>query len=183
MMTALRSLSRGERVAIDQLTPGDRIFVGLDARSPGMTFEACCIGVDERGKLTDERFFVFGNQRQAPGGAIELLGAGGEDLQRYALDLSQIPRWVDRLLFTLHIEGRGKMEYVEQGHIRLWDDGWEVARFSFDGTLFMHEKSLIVGEIYRKDGWRFCAQAQGFNSGIGALLAHVGRSQVPLAAR
>lgn len=47
--------------------------------------------------------------------------------------------------------------------------------FMFSGADFQDEKTVIVGEIFKRDSqWRFGALGQGFNGGLSMLLKHFG---------
>jgi len=89
--------------------------------------------------------------------------------------LDSLPASIDRLVFTVAVDGAGVINQIQSGYVRFLSDGKEYARFPFAGQDFQEEKALILGEIYRKGGaWRFCSTGQGFNGGLAALVKHFG---------
>jgi stress response protein SCP2 len=171
--------SKGQKGKLADLTPSTRVQVGVDLRATGdPVFDIACFGVDAAGQLSDDRWFVFYNQRTSPDGAISMLGAQGSDREVFAVDLGHVPPSIDKLVFTATIDGAGTMAAVTAGHLRLSVDGAEVMAFPFTGADFAQEKALILGELYRKGEWRVAAVGAGFNGGLSALLVHFGGSEL-----
>lgn len=169
----MRSFQRGEKSKLADLTPSMQLQVAV-AIDGGDTYDVSCFGVDAAGKLSDDRYFIFYNQRSSPEGAITSSGASGSDLETFTIDLSRVPATIQKLVFTSTIDSNGTMSGIRSGALRLVAGGAEVARFGFTGSDFAAEKALIIGELYMKDVWRFAAVGQGFNGGLSALLAHFG---------
>jgi stress response protein SCP2 len=171
--------SKGQKGKLADLTPSTGVQVGVDLRATGdPVFDIACFGVDAAGQLSDDRWFVFYNQRTSPDGAISMLGAQGGDREQFAVDLDRLPATIDKLVFTATIDGAGTMSAVTAGHLRLLANGVEVMTFPFTGADFAQEKALILGELYRKGEWRVAAVGAGFNGGLAALLAHFGGSEL-----
>ena len=149
------------------------IRVAADGPVP---FDVSCFGLDGGGKLSDDRYLIFYNQKRSPGGEIEALGPQGEDSMVFRVDLDELLPAVRRLAFTLTVdlESEGTMALMSRGYLRLIADGEEVARYPFAGADFGEERSLIVAEIYHRDVWRFAAVGQGFKDDLRALLKHYG---------
>ena len=117
---------------------------------------------------------TFFNQSETPCGAI-VLSQTDTFTASFNCDLDKLPLTIDRLVFIAAIDGSETMGQIQSGHLGFIASGNERARFSFFGNDFNHEKALILGEIYRKDGtWRFNAIAQGFDGGMTALVKHFG---------
>lgn len=144
----------------------------------GQVFDVSCFGVDAAGKLSDDRYFVFYNQKESPERAITADGSSGGELEVFSVDLARLPSTIQKLMFTATIDGAGTMRDVSSGALRLAAGGRDVAGFSFSGSDFAEEKAIIIGEVYLKDLWRFAAVGQGFNGGLSALLAHLGGEEV-----
>ncbi len=171
--------ARGQKSKLAALTPATDLTVGLSVQAPGSPeFDISCFGVDENGKLSDDRYFVFYNQKQSPEGEIRALGAQGGDSEAFQVNLSHLPQKIQKLVFTVTLDGAGTMSQVQSGHLRISAGGAEVARFPFSGSDFAQEKAIIAGEIYRKGEWRFAAVGQGFDGGLDALLKHFGGEQI-----
>jgi tellurite resistance protein TerA len=179
----MRSFQKGEKARLVELTANEDVAVGVQLRSPGGDIDISCFGVDAQGKLSDDRYFIFYNQRSSPEGAINAIGATAEDREAFTVRLGALPASIVRLVFTANLDGEGTMASVTQGHLRLSDGTGEVARYGFTGADFSGEKAIILGELYRKDVWRFAAVGQGFNGGLSALLAHFGGAEAGAAPR
>jgi tellurite resistance protein TerA len=174
----MRSFQKGEKARLTELTPTEEVSVGVQLEAGTGTADISCFGVDAQGKLSDDRYFIFYNQKSSPEGAIAAQGPAGEDRESFAVRLAALPETINRLVFTATLDGEGTMATVTRGHLRLSGGPQEVARYSFTGADFAGEKAVILGELYRKDGWRFAAVGQGFNGGLSALLAHFGGSEI-----
>jgi uncharacterized protein involved in tellurium resistance len=172
----VRAFQKGEKARLSDLTAAQDVTVGVQLQAPG-DIDISCFGVDAAGQLSDDRYFVFYNQKASPEGAITLLGANAHDREAFSVRLGALPPTVVRLVFTATLDGAGTMASVSQGYLRVADANAEVARYSFTGGDFTGEKAIILGELYLKDVWRFSAVGQGFNGGLSALLAHFGGAE------
>jgi stress response protein SCP2 len=168
---------------VNQLTKGQRWALAPDVASAplqasvsshGVALDLVCFGVDAAGQLAGEPWMVFFNQPASPGGGVQVAGTG------FAFDLPRVPPQVERLVVTASIDGAGTMAQLQASDLRLSSGGVEVARFAFTGADFASEKSLMLGELYRRDGgWRFLANGQGFAGGLAALVRHFGADVAP----
>jgi stress response protein SCP2 len=173
------SLVRGQKIKLSDVTNITQIQVGLAITAPsGMSFDISCFGVDAQDKLSDDRYFIFFNQKSSPNSEISCLGKQNGDMERFQIDLSRLPSSIRKLVFTVTIDGEGTMSSIKQGYLRLLDKSNELAKFTFTGADFSGEKAIIAGEIYLKDVWRFSAVGQGFNGGLSALLKHFGGQEI-----
>ncbi|RYX80087.1 VWA domain-containing protein [bacterium] len=162
-------ISRGQKQKLADLTPSFQLRVKVQANAPGLTFDFSCFGVDASDKLSDDRYFVFYNQKQSPEGALKLESDGV-----FGVDLSRLPQTIKKLVFVATIDGAGTMANLQSGSLALEAGGSEAARFEFKGSDFGGEKAIMIAEIYFKDVWRFAAVGQGFSGGLDALLKHYG---------
>lgn len=175
----MRSIVRGQKFKLTDLTPATQLQVGLAvSASSNMVLDISCFGVDASEKLSDDRYFIFYNQKTSPCGSLKSLGAQSGDQERFDLDLGRLPQNIRKLVFTVTIDSDGSMAQVKDGYLRIFETSNELARFSFQGSDFQAEKAVIVGEIYFKDVWRFSAVGQGFNGGLSALLKHFGGQEI-----
>lgn len=175
----MQTLQRGQKLKWEALSQASQLQAGLAAAAPGATFDYSCFAVDAQGKLSDDRYFIFYNQKNSPCGGLGLKGAAGSDMERVAIDLAKLPASIQRLVFVITVEGAGEMRHLRGGHWRLQDvNGATLAEFPLSGADYGGEKALIAGEIYRKDGWRVAATGQGFSGGLSALLAHFGGEEI-----
>ncbi|MGK5532985.1 TerD family protein, partial [Streptomyces sp. URMC 129] len=159
---------RGQKTRLSDLTLGTDLYVGVQISGPGMTFDISCFGLDAAERLSDDRYFIFYNQPKSPEEALQLLGAQAGDTESFRVTLDRLPDSIDRLAFTATIDGDGTMAQAAPGYLRIVAGGEEVARYSFDGSAFTTERAVMLGDFYRKDGWRFAAVGQGFDGGLAA---------------
>ena len=172
-------LTRGQKMKLADLTSSRTLRIAL-ATAPGLCFDFCCFGLNEKGKLADERNFIFYNQKESPNKAIQIVGERAGEAMTFAVDLPRLPPTIRRVVFTLVVDGQGTMADLKSGQWSVLAGGAEIARFNFSGADFGAEKSLIVGEIYFYDEqWRVAAVGQGFRKGLDALLRHYGGEVAP----
>ena len=139
-------------------------------------YDFCCFGVDPAEKLSDDRYMVFYNQRQSPDGELSL-----EDIEggvRFKLQLSKLPEKINRLIFTLSIDGSQTVGEMQSLTTKVYQAGKESIDLELTGKDFSNERAVIVIEIYRKDTWRIGFVAGGFDGGLSALLEHFGGEEV-----
>ena len=167
----MTELVRGQRAVVPP--PYDRaIEVAVSIVVPdGVTTDVSCFGVDAAGQLSDDRYMVFYNQPSTPCGSLQMSRTAGTEQTRFDCRLATLPTTIDRLVFTVSIDGSASVAVFRPSWIRVGSD----TRYPFSGADFTTETSLILGELYRKDGgWRFNAVGQGFAGGLPALLRHFG---------
>lgn len=171
-------IRKGQRLALSSLVTDDSAAngfqIGVQVAGMKTTVDFACFGLDAQQKLSDDRYMIFYNQPKSPCGGIELSSQVGDNA-RFLCRLDNLPGTIDRLVFTAAVDDAGVMRQLQSGYLRLLVSDRELARFSFNGTDFLDEKALMLGEIYRKDGaWRLSATGQGFNGGLAALVEHFG---------
>ena len=174
----MKVIARGQKSTLASLgvegsAPVVSVAISLELNG-GPEVDACCFGLDEQGRLSDERYFVFYNQPQSPCGAIRAQGASGGVLQTFAIDFSKLPTTIRRLVFSATVEGSAAMRQITRGVVRLSSPSAAVAEFQLQGSDYADEKALMLVELYWKDGWRLAATGQGFSAGLPGLLRHFG---------
>lgn len=174
---------RGQKAKLSDLTQSQQIEIGINiVGKPGVTVDVSCFGLDEAGKLSDDRYFIFYNQRASPCRSVVAHGAQHGDADTFRVDLSTLPAKIKRLVFTAAIDPESSasetMAGIGQSRLRLLVEGDPIGEFKFAGSDFGGERAIMVGELYVKDIWRFAANGQGFNGGLSALLAHFGGEEV-----
>lgn len=165
----MHTFTRGQKGKLADLGLEGRFEVGIGLQAPGIMADISCFGLDDSGRLGDDRYMVFYNQLSSPSGEIALaLAPGGAVFQ---VDLGRLPPSIMKLVFTAALDGEATMRSIGQARMRLG----ESVEFILTGADFASEKAVILGELYRKDGqWRFGAVGQGFDGGMAALLKHFG---------
>ena len=117
-----------------------------------------------------ETCVYFGNLRHSSGAIVHqgdnLTGAGDGDDEQIMVNLSQVPRGIEKIVFVVNIYDASKRNQhfglIRNAFIRLvnMDNNSEICRFNlsenYDGMT-----GMIVGEIYRRNGeWKFNAIGQ-----------------------
>lgn len=149
----------------------ENIFVDMKVKG-NAEYDFCCFGVDGNGKLSDDRYMIFYNQKLSPNGEISV-----EDIPdgaRYTLKLSAVPEFINRLVFTVSIDGNKTMGEMNSLETKVYQSGAKDIEMTLGGNDFSSEKAVIVMEIYRKDVWRIGCVASGFDGGLSALLKYFG---------
>lgn len=153
----------------------ENIFVDMKVKG-NAEYDFCCFGVDENGKLSDDRYMIFYNQRTSPNAELSV-----EDIAdgvRYTLNLSTIPNFINRLVFTVSIDGTQTMGEMNALETKVYQYGAKDIEMTLGGNDFSKEKAVIVMEIYRKDVWRIGCVASGFDGGLSSLLKYFGGEEV-----
>ena len=153
----------------------ENIFVDMKVKG-NAEYDFCCFGVDGNGKLLDDRYMIFYNQKMSPNGEISV-----EDIPdgaRYTLKLSAVPDFINRLVFTVSIDGNKTMGEMNSLETKVYQSGAKDIEMTLGGNDFSNEKAVIVMEIYRKDVWRIGCVASGFDGGLSALLKYFGGEEV-----
>lgn len=168
----MEKLSIGQRLPLSQISPTGKFLIGLSCQ--GLAVDYACFGLDEAGKLVDERYMTFFNQPTSPCGGVQI-ASSKNDLASFAIDTSKLPESIDQIVITASVEVDRALSQLSEGYLGVMDGQVETARFSFTGADFSAERAVMLAKVYRKDGaWRFSVIAQGFNGGLGALVAHFG---------
>ena len=153
----------------------ENIFVDMKAKG-NAEYDFCCFGVDGNGKLSDDRYMIFYNQKTSP--KAEVSEEDIADGVRYTLNLSTIPDFINRLVFTVSIDGNKTMGEMNSLETKVYQSGAKDIEMTLGGNDFSNEKAVIVLEIYRKDVWRIGCVASGFDGGLSALLKYFGGEEV-----
>ena len=162
-----REIQRGQKVRLSDLTAGTDLYVGVNLEAPGLAFDITLFGLDAQEKMAGDDWLIFFNNAQSPDGSVQQLGAQAGDHESFRTTLDKVPASIDRLAFVGTVDGAGTMAQLSSGYLRIVAGGDEVARYSLSGSDFTSENTVMLGEFYRRDGWRFTAIGQGF---AGALL-------------
>ena len=168
----MTTFTRGQKGKLADLGVQGRFAATIEIVAASMTVDLSCFGLDANGKLADDRFMLFYNQKSAPDEAIVFEPGAAKSVFR--IDLERLPAAIDKLVFTASTD-QGTMHAL--GPCALSLD--QALTFPFSGADFEQEKAVIVAELYRRDGsWRFGAVGQGFAGGLSALLQHFGGTEL-----
>ena len=169
-------LQRGMRDKLDKyLNLNSTIEAEMTISGPGV-YDFCCFGVDMSDKLSDDRYMIFYNQTTSPQNEITYRNNGNSAF--FVLNLSKLPTSIQKLVFTVSIDGNSTMSSITGHSFTLKQNGNSVLNLKLNGSDFKQEKAIITVEIYRKDTWRINAVARGFNGGLGDLLRNYGGQEI-----
>ncbi len=170
------NLQRGMREKIaNYIDPGAEFCIEMAVVGPAV-YDFSCFGIDQSGKLSDDRYMIFYNQTASPANEITL--TLDNNTAKFSVDLSKLPPAIDRLVFTASIDGSGTMGEIATHRFILTQDNTPQISMELSGSDFRQEKAFISVEIYRKGEWRINAIAKGFNGGLSALLAAYGGTEI-----
>lgn len=166
----MKTLVVGQKIGVQELCRSHRLTISVELSYRG-EIDVSCFGVDAQGMLADERYFVFYNQLSSPEGAV----VKQEGNHCFDFDLDRLPPEVERLVLTAAIDGEGSMALLGASRLLVQAEGLPCAEYVFDGASFQKQKAIILIELYRRnDLWRLSVVGNGFDGGLGALLAHFG---------
>lgn len=169
-------IQRGFRDKLDKYLNTNADFeIHMDTIG-GFVFDYTCFGVDSAGKLSDDRYMVFYNQTSSPENEISYSASGAG--AKYIVNLSRLPMTINKLVFTVSIDGNGTMGAISNHTVSIKQNGNSVIDMQLNGSNFHNEKAIISIEIYRKDVWRIAAVASGFNGGLSDLLREFGGEEI-----
>jgi tellurite resistance protein TerA len=169
-------LTKGQKLKLKDLTETNNLKISLKLGwDKSVDLDVSCFGLDEQGQLSDDKYFVYYNQKKSPEGAVELsnFAKGQAD---FVVNLDKLPSKIRRLTFTLTVDGDAPVSGLTASSISVADanSGGEILSFPFTGADFSNEKAIMLFDVYFKDQWRVAAVCQGFNQGLKALLEHFG---------
>ena len=141
-----------------------RLLVG---NTQNVTLDASAVLLTGQGKVSSDDDFIFFNQPQHPSGSVTQ-----RDGSTFAVDLGRVGTYIERIAFVLTVEPG--LSALAEGYQFVLDGGGD--RFEFSGTgKGRPEKSLIVCELYRRNGeWKVKVVDQGFAGGMAPLAEHFG---------
>ena len=169
-------LLRGMRDRLDKYVDiNSEICVNMSTMGSAV-YDFCCFGIDKEGKLSDDRYMIFYNQLVSP--ADEIRFVLGSNSSEFRIQLAKLPMSIDKLVFTVSIDGNGTMGQITKHNFQLSQNNVTEMEMELLGTDFNMEKAIISVELYRKDGWRIAAAAKGFNGGLSALLKSFGGEEI-----
>lgn len=173
------NLQKGQRIALglSNVTLG----LGWDPnQNTGNDFDldasAFCLG--DNGKIPQDEYFIFYNNKYSPDGAIEGAdddttgGASDGDDEEIKVNLSKVDPKIKEIVFvvTIHESQQRKQNFgqVRNSYIRIVDESSneEIAKYELEED-FSVETSVEFGRLYRKDNeWKFQAMGDGYKEDL-----------------
>lgn len=132
-----------------------------------------CLIVDEGEKVIDNRFMISNQQKRSPQNAVLFDRSG--NMAKFVVNLPNVPANAYKIVFLASIIGSGTMNEISKISAALRQSNQALVSLRLEGRDFDKEKSVVVIELYRKQGeWRFNAIARGLNTGLTDLLMNYG---------
>lgn len=159
----------------DPIKKGIKGFFKLGSSQHNIDVDASVIMLRNDKFAKKEDLVYFGNLKSTCGGVIHtgdnLTGDGTgtetEDDEQILVDLSKIPKDVNKLVFVVNIydcvKRKQSFGMVQNAFIRIADqkNNKNIAMFNLTED-YTGKTALVVGEVYRHDGdWKFAAIGEG----------------------
>lgn len=160
-------------------------FLGILGRKAEVDIDTSVIMTGSDGKIVTNDDVIYFNHKDHPSGCVHHCGdnlVGGrmdgmDDSEQIQVNLTLVPRQIERLVFVVNIFDCVKRNQhfgmVRDAYIRIVDNDKKETIASYNLTEdYSGMTSLIVGEIYRREGnWKFNAIGQpGRDTGIRDLV-------------
>jgi stress response protein SCP2 len=172
----MTTIQKGFRCKLeDYVNPTNEITVEITVSGQSV-YDYSCFGVDGADKLSDDQYMIFYNQTSSPANEITL--SQNTTGAIYHIHLSRLPLSINKLVFTVSIDGSGTMNGINQCSVNIGQSGNNKLQFNLTGSDFQNEKAIIIIEIYRKDVWRLATVGSGFNGGLADLLKTYGGEEI-----
>lgn len=186
------NLSKGQKIDLTKTNPGlSKITVGLgwdtNKYDGGKDFDldVSVFLANANGKVTNEKNFIFFNNRQNENGSVvhtgdNRTGEGEGDDEQIQVDLQNVPGDVDKIAFTITIYDAASRNQnfgqVSRSYVRIVNDANQEELIRFDlGEDFSIETGVVVGELYRHGSeWKFNAIGSGYRDGLEGLTRDYG---------
>ena len=166
-------VQRGTRGKLGELlNVAKPIQIFLETKGAAI-YDYTCFGLDADEKLSDDRYMIFYNQKNSPRREIIFVEPDFE------VKLDELPTTIDKLVFTVSIDGKGTMGEISFHKMTIAQFGKNILTCELGGKDFSAEKAIISLEIYRKGGvWRYGIVARGYNGGLSDLLRDFGGEEI-----
>ncbi len=173
------NLQKGQRESIN--APKFIIGLGWDTNATttgtGFDLDASVFILGENKKVLSDQHFIFYNNLQSPGGAVEhtgdnLTGDGDGDDEQVKVDLSKIDAAATEIcvVVTIHDAEERKQNFgqVRNSFVRVFDaaSNAEILKYELEED-FSIETAVEFGRIYKRNGeWKFEAVGMGMKGGL-----------------
>ncbi|WP_082899991.1 TerD family protein [Rhodococcus phenolicus] len=171
-------LSRGEVIDLPSKNTSWAVNVAWKAEAGGsddgdqLDVDIVAFLLGDDGKVDTDDDFVFYNNPLVDDGVVELTVDGPSE-QCVRLDLAGLPEDCRRIAIAAAIDG--DRTFGDLGAVSVSVDGDDVTAATFVLDAGTTERTMVLTEIYRRDGkWRVRAVGQGYDDDLAALVARYG---------
>jgi stress response protein SCP2 len=183
------NLQKGQRISLSKEAPGlTKLMCGLGwdviKRSGGGLFgafsntqdcdlDASVFCLDGNGKVRDKTNVIYyGNLSHKSGGITHLgdnlTGAGEGDDEQIIVELSRLPKEIEKLVFIVNIyqciARKQDFSQVKNAFVRLVNlsNNKELAKYNLSGSEYQGMTGMIMAEIYNHNNeWKMAAVGNG----------------------
>lgn len=184
------NLTKGQRISLEKEAPGlTKLMCGLGwdiaqpppgkvkrffTYVPDYDLDAAVVCLDQVNHVRGNGDLIYFGNLQHQSGAIthlgdNLTGAGEGDDEEIIVNLTQIPDYIQKLVFTVNIYScltrKQDFSQVNNAFVRLVDlaNRREIARYDLSGDEYHNMTGMVMAEIYRQDqDWKMAAIGDGF---------------------
>jgi DNA polymerase III epsilon subunit-like protein/stress response protein SCP2 len=166
-------IARGEVIDLPDATAWTvNVAWRADAVADGTEVDVVAFLTDSREQVVAEEDFVFYNAPASDHGAVSL-SVDGDSEQSIRVDLSLVEEQHAKIVVAAALAGDAT--FGDLGAISLAVDGDLVMAASATLDAATTERTMLLAEIYRRDGsWRLRAIGQGYDDGLAELAARYG---------
>lgn len=167
-------MTRGQNVALPGEAARLHVVVGW-SDTGGAEVDLSALLLDPSSKVRSDADMVFYNQPVSEDGAVRHQGNTMSDsgvAAKVAVDLEALDTEIQTVALIASIDGGTFGEIDDLSLLVLDGVNEKVAQFDLSGL--SSETAVHLGELYRRDGWRFRAVGQGWASGLGGLATDFG---------
>jgi tellurium resistance protein TerD len=183
----MAEMKRGANVALSREIPNLRgVVLGVawnagseTVLSDSMVMATILCGTN--GRALSDQHFVFFNQLTSPELSVQQLSAAlGGDQEQVEVELGSVPAQVEKIVVVAYVnEGpaaKRTLGQLKSCRVRVLnlDGNAELVRSEDLAVGLREERAIVLGELYRHDGWKFRVLGDGYASGIVALAADYG---------
>lgn len=179
------NLSKGETFDLSKAAPGlSKVYAGagwdVKAGGPTMDLDLCAFLVDANGKMSNDKNFVFFNNKKSPCGSVasrgdNLTGAGDGDDEVLDINLGTVPADVSKIIIAVSIynaASKGQsLKSLDNAFVRIVNAEGDAELAKYNLTNFENASAnFVLGELVRGDaGWSFTAIGEPKAGELGEL--------------
>jgi len=159
----------------DVITAKKGIF-GLLNQQADIDIDSSILCLDDQNQLQAQTDIIYFGNLKHKSGAIthlgdNLTGAGEGDDEQIIVNLTKIPAYIHKLVFTINIYNclsrKQEFSQVNNAFVRLvnLETHAEIARYTLSGSQYHGCTGMILAEVYRQDDeWKMVASGEGFKA-------------------
>ena len=170
----MQQLRRGERRNIQDFALNSHLHLAVHSGLVGG--DVSLLGLNEQGRLGDERNFIYFNQPSGAGGAVTGQVTASSGAGRFTLDLQRLPADITRFAVVISHDDQ-PLSRIQGGRLQLSSGPADAARalYTFEGQEFGSSLAATIAEVYRRAGqWRVGMLGEEYRGGLEGLLRQYG---------